>query len=95
LCDTVDFQNRADRIKAHEEKLQDLAISSRFAIAVLGQSKTQLIDMVNSMDEGGLRHADEFLQCLVNGRKMTEAILEFITAAEHRITVALAKTIPA
>jgi hypothetical protein len=84
------YNARPEVLSKHERRLQDHAMHSRAALMVLGQSKSQLIDMVRALDAEDKALADTFLQGLIGGRELASALLEMITAAESRLAVAIA-----
>src|ERR1700712_5387666 len=92
LCDTpfeavpefVNAGQRLDVLEHHEGKLQRFAITSRTAMAVLGQSRDQLIDLVRSLETSEPGSAEAFLDSLTHGRAFADALIEMITAAETR-----------
>jgi hypothetical protein len=78
----------------HEPNLQRVTEVTRLAIGLLGDSKQELIEMVEtiSKEPGGLVNA--MLQGLGDGKEKLEAMLEFVTAAKWRVAAAVATVYP-
>jgi hypothetical protein len=78
----------------HEPNLQRVTQVTRLAISLLGDSKQELIQMVEAMSKepGGLVNA--MLQGLGDGKEKLEAMLEFVTAAKWRVASAVATVYP-
>ena len=85
----VDFGNSSERGQAHAENLQKLCVATHVAVIILGRSKSELIELVKSMDKGELGAA-ELHRGLTSGRELAAALLAMMTAAETRIAAALA-----
>ena len=65
----VDFQNNFERAKTHAERLQQLSIATHFAIIVLGRSKSELIELVKSMDDDKRVGSAELYRGLIRGAR--------------------------
>jgi hypothetical protein len=89
VAEFVDFRNNFERALAHEDKLRKLSIATHLAIIVLGRSKTELIELVRSMDNDERVCAAELHRGLSRGRELATTILEMMTAAEARVATAL------
>jgi hypothetical protein len=81
----VDFQNNFERAKTHSERLQQLSIATHFAIIVLSRSKSELIELVKSMDDDKRVGSAELYRGLIRGQELAAAILGMMTAAEMRV----------
>ena|ERR1700722_18098176 len=94
VAEFANFQTDVASVVAHEEKLRNIAIGSRFAITVLGRSKAELIDLVKSMveQEDGESEIEALHKCLVDSRNLAEALTEMMMTAECRVAVAIANT---
>jgi hypothetical protein len=85
----VDFRNNFERVRAHEDKLQNLSLATHFAIIVLGRSKAELIELVRTMDDDERVGAAELYRGLSRGRELAAAVLQMMSAAETRVATAL------
>jgi hypothetical protein len=92
----VGFDKDPARMEEHEEKLRSIGIMSRFAVALLGKTKAELIEAVRAMDAGDEEkvRSDNFLRYIVGAREKLEALLGFITALELRHACAMANVYP-
>jgi hypothetical protein len=88
----IGFDKNPEAMEEHEEKLRSIGIMSRFAVALLGKTKAELIEAVRAMDKD--RDDDvnsaNFLKYMVDARKKIEALLAFVTAIEGRHACAMA-----
>jgi hypothetical protein len=81
----VDFRSNFERAKALAERLQELSIATHLAIIVLGRSKSELIELVKSMDEDDRVGSAELYRGLIRGRELAGSILAMMTSAETRV----------
>jgi hypothetical protein len=58
--------------KRHEQQLQDIAVVSRMAIDLLGLSKSEVVQKLQSMvsEDNNAESADAMLRTFVKGREM-------------------------
>jgi hypothetical protein len=85
----VDLQANRRRTQAQEEKLQRLCAATHLAVIVLGRSKSELVELVRSIENERVGGA-ELHHGLMRGRELAAAILDMMTAAETRVAAALA-----
>jgi hypothetical protein len=88
----IGFDKDPARMEEHEEKLRSVGVISRFAVALLGKTKVELIEAVRSMDAGDDEQvrSGKFLEYVVDARGKLEALLSFVTALEIRHACAMA-----
>jgi hypothetical protein len=77
-----------------EANLQRVTEVTRLALELLGKSKPELIEMVETMakEPGGL--VGTMLKGIGDGKEKLEAMLEFVTAAQLRVASAAATVYP-
>jgi hypothetical protein len=92
----VGFGKDPQAMEHHEEFLRAISIASRFAVSLLGKTKTELIESVRHFDEDRDEEANSmtFLTYLTDAREKAEALLRFITTAECRHACAMACAYP-
>jgi hypothetical protein len=88
----VDFEKKPGNLEKHRDQIHNVGTMSKFAIAVLGLTKDQLIEKVRQIDGGGDPEvtADNFLRYMVFAREDLEELLTIVTAAEYRHACAMA-----
>jgi hypothetical protein len=90
----VDFENKPGAVEGHRDQILNLGKMSKFAIAILGMTKEQLIDKVREIDANAESDddltADSFLRYLVCAREDLEELLTIVTTAEYRQACAIA-----
>jgi hypothetical protein len=88
----VKFDTNPDAMEEHEDKLRSLGWMSRFALATLGKTKPEVIEMVRKMDEDKDIESSsvKFLWYMTGAREDIEALLAMITSAEIRMACAIA-----
>jgi hypothetical protein len=89
VAEFIDFRAGRGRATVHEDRLQRVRTATDLAIIVLGRSKSELIELVRSMDAEPVSAA-ELRRGLIRGREAAAAILDMMTAAETRVAAALA-----
>ncbi len=92
----VGFDKDPAKMAEHEEKLKSVCIISRFAVALFGKTKQELIEAVRAMDADDDEEvrSGKFLDFIVDGRGKLEALLAFVTAVEIRHACAMASVYP-
>jgi hypothetical protein len=90
----VDFDIKPGAAEGHRDQILNLGRMSKFAIAILGMTKEQLIEKVreidaNAEDENDLT-ADNFLRHMVYAREDLEELRTIVTTAEYRHACAIA-----
>jgi hypothetical protein len=90
----VNFQSNTKLLQSHEEKLRNVAISSRLAMVILSKSKTELVEWIKSMDEDGMKACNELIENMVTNTAMAKALAEFMATARTRLGVAMTSTVP-
>jgi hypothetical protein len=88
----VNFAKNPQAMEEHEEKLKTISVMSRFAIAMLGKTKAEMIQSILDFDEDADEEASSmaFLEYMTRARGNLEALFEFVTAAEIRHACAMA-----
>jgi hypothetical protein len=91
----IDFDNKPGAAEGHRDQILNLGKMSKFAIAILGMTKEQLIEKVRELDanaeaSGDDVTADNFLRYMVYAREDLEELLTIVTTAEYRHACAIA-----
>jgi hypothetical protein len=88
----VGFEQKPGNVEKHRDQINNIGTMSKFAIAVLGLTKDELIEKVRQIDGGGDPEvtADNFLRYLVYAREDLEELLTIVTTAEYRHACAIA-----
>jgi hypothetical protein len=92
----VNFGKNPEAQEQHEERLRSVCIGSRFAMAILGRTKTEMIESIRALDVDQDDEANSmtFLQYMTDTREKLEALLAFVTSAEVRHACAMANAYP-
>jgi hypothetical protein len=93
----IGFDNKPGAAEGHRDQILNLGRMSKFAIAVLGLTKEQLIEKVREIDANAEANddendvtADNFLRYMVCAREDLEELLTIVTTAEYRHACAIA-----
>jgi hypothetical protein len=90
----VGFDNKPGAMEGHRDQIINLGRMSKFAIAILGMTKEQLIEKVREIDAKAENDddvtADSFLRHIVYAREDLEELLTIVTTAEYRQACAMA-----
>lgn len=84
----VGLSENFEKLERHEGFLRKIAIVSRFAVSMLGQTKSEMIDGLKKVDDA--QPADEMLKWLTDGREAAAELLDMIEQAEARFAIAMA-----
>jgi hypothetical protein len=90
IAEFVNFPNIGERAEAHEAELRTFGIATRWSIAILGQSKTKLVEIVREIDADNPKIADDLLRDLMAARDFLRGINGMLETAANRLGVAIA-----
>jgi hypothetical protein len=84
-----------EELKKHQERLDDFCVLARMALAILGQTKPELIEALTGMDrEGGYDEVEGFVKSFAHGAERGESLVHFLRSAQLRLTVAMHNVYP-
>jgi hypothetical protein len=86
----VNFPSIGKRAEEHEAKLRTFGIATRWSIAILGQSKAELVEIVREIDADSPKIADDLLRDLMAARDFLRGINGMLETAANRLGIAIA-----